>query len=132
MNFFQQIASGLSRAFTLPHAERQQVNAALAANPALLTMVNSLKDSLTATLVHQAAGSHTDPLAAALEAVVISSQIERMIPTPPSPEPASAAVPAASPVGAMLGQLVNSMEPSAPPAAPSEVTPPPSPPPAVA
>lgn len=92
---------GLARAFTLPHAQRDKINAALVANPGALAAVNQIKDGLIMSLVHASVDKNSDPLAAALAAVVIAQQVERMIPTPanvPAGPPEAHSLPAVDPL----------------------------------
>lgn len=110
------MANWLARMFTIPHQQRDEINKVLAENPAALALVNGLKNSLAEAAVHQIAGSHSDPLEAALAAVLVTQQIERAIPTPHSPDAQADA--AQGPLGTMLG-LINGMAPSSPPADPN-------------
>lgn len=92
------MANWLARMFTIPAHERAAIAKLLNENPAMLSVVNGLKDSLATAAVHSAIGSNADPLETALVGMAIGQQIERMIPTPATPniapvQPAAGLIP---------------------------------------
>jgi hypothetical protein len=109
------MANWLSRMFTIPRHQRDEINKLLAENPALLSVVNGLKDSLATAAVHAAVGPNADPLEMALAGMAIGQQIERMVPTPAT-DPSMIEAPAV-PVSGLIPQ-----QPLTPPA--EAVTPP--------